>query len=63
MTVVTTRLKIRNALKKAFLAGFNNSVEGWNGEYPGDHEDNPQFMAGVESVVDELLNKTVGKRK
>jgi hypothetical protein len=52
---------LKNLLKAAYLAGFNSSVEGYNGEYPFlDHGTSPEkdagWRLGRDVKIEELIN-------
>ena len=52
--------ELHNLLNKAYLMGFNNTCEGYNGEYPfDDKEINPEGDKGWVERRDESINSLV----
>ena len=52
--------ELHNLLNKAYLMGFNNTCEGYNGEYPfDDKEINPEDDKGWVERRDESINSLV----
>jgi hypothetical protein len=42
-------------VRAAFDAGFAASGEGWNGEYPGNAQDDPHYAAMKELEIERVL--------
>ena len=56
--------ELHNLLNKAYLMGFNNTCEGYNGEYPfDDKEINPEDDKGWVERRDESINSLVRTNK
>tara|TARA_R100001594_G_scaffold103823_1_gene138472 strand:+ start:156 stop:587 length:432 start_codon:yes stop_codon:yes gene_type:complete len=59
-----TEEELHNLLNKAYLMGFNNTCEGYNGEYPfSDNEINPEDDKGWVERRDENINSLVRTNK
>lgn len=49
--------EINELLREAYLRGFQASGEGWNGEYPGDAENSPEWNADRAASLKDILRK------
>jgi hypothetical protein len=59
-----TEEELHNLLNKAYLMGFNNTCEGYNGEYPfDDKEINPEDDKGWVERRDANVNELVRTNK
>lgn len=48
--------ELRELLNRAYKAGWEQSGEGWNAEYPGDWETSPNWQSVKEMDIDKILN-------
>lgn len=48
---------LRHLPDEAFTRGFESTGEGWNGEYPGDHLDDADFIESKKEAVSKMLSE------
>ena len=52
-----TRQALIDLLARAYAAGFNDSAEGWNGEYPSGATEEPEWLERQAQTATDLATE------